>query len=653
MKTKNGLAPFLPFAFFCLFVGVSFFVTPLLWAQNTGTSSKKAEKHYEEAMQSFKIRNFEKGIYELKKAVQNDPDYFDAHYELANNYKILNKTKEHLIHLRKAAQLNPQDSRFSDMYFQYGEVLLLQDGDYTEAEAQFSKYLTMKKEGRYSKMAVKHLATCKYALEGMKNPLKFEPKQMPDPLNQFPLQYFPVATADDEEMYFTARLSNQRKDYEDIYHTRKIDGVWQAPTLVEDLNTPFNEGTCSISADGKTMIFTVCEGVPERRVIGRCDLFISYKKGDKWTKPQNLGENVNSTAWDTQPSLSADGRTLYFISDRKTAQTIGGIDIWYSQLQADGEWSPAQNLGIPINTAGHEVGVFIHTNGRTLYFASDTHIGYGSYDLFKAEKLPDGTWEKPQNLGYPINTFSDQSGIFVSADGKKGYYSDLKMDDENMFYSYLFEFELPQEAQAKTQSRYVKGTIYDAQTKRPLGAKIELYNLETQKPESLLASDDKNGSYLFVMNEGGKYALNVNKESYLFESQSFDFSKEAQNLTIDFYLKKIEKGSKVVLSNIFFETAKWDLKSESITELDLVVKYLKENPSIKIEIAGHTDNVGSQASNQNLSEKRAQAVVEYLKDKGIAQERLIAKGYGQTQPAHPNDNDENRAKNRRIEFEIL
>jgi outer membrane protein OmpA-like peptidoglycan-associated protein len=624
-----------------------------LGAQNTGTSSKKAEKHYSEAMKDFKSRNFEKGINELKKAVQIDPDYFDAHYQLANNYKILNKTKEYVTHLRRAAQLNPQDSRFSDMYFQYGEILLLQDGNYTEAQAQFSKYLSMKKEGRYSKMAVKHLATCKFALEGMQNPLKFEPKRMETPLNEFSLQYFPVATADDEEMYFTARLSNGSKDYEDIYHTRKINGVWQAPTLVEELNTPFNEGTCTISADGKTMIFTVCEGVPERKVVGRCDLFVSHKKGDTWTKPRNLGPNVNSTAWDTQPSLSADGRTLYFISDRKTAQTVGGIDIWYSQLQADGEWSPAQNIGRPINTAGHEVGVFIHSNGRTLYFASDTHLGYGSYDLFKSEKSPDGTWGEPQNLGYPINTFSDQSGIFVSADGKKGYYSDLKIDDNNLFYSYLFEFELPEEAQAKTQSRYVKGTIYDAQTKRPLGAKIELYNLESQRPESLVASDDKNGSYLFVMNAGGKYALNVNKEGYLFESQSFDFSKEAQNLTLDFYLKRLEKGSKVVLANIFFETAKWDLKPESMTELDLVVKYLRENPNLKIEISGHTDNVGSQASNQSLSEKRAQAVVDYLKEKGIDQARLIAKGYGQTKPAYPNDSDENRAKNRRIEFEIL
>ena len=645
-----------------LFFTLSFF---MLLSINSvfsqGTNNRRAQTAYQNGQDYIANRDFERGIKLLEKAVELDHDYFDAHYALGSYFHLLRNKPKSKYHFKEAVRIMPNDPRRNSLYLVVAGDYL-EEGNYKEANKLYQKSYQYAQSQDQKNTSIRGMAICKFAITEMENPLDIKPERLTDVINARQLQYFAVLTADEEEMYFTARESSDPRADEDILRSTKKDSVWQTPEKVTELNTRTNEGTCTISADGRTIIFTICEG-SERRVYGRCDLFISEKQGDKWSEPKNMGNLINTQYWESQASLSADGRTLYFISDRPGS--FGKTDIWKSIRNEKGEWETPQNLGKEVNTAGEEYSPFIHVNGRTLFFASDVHLGFGGLDLFKTEinENSETGWNKPQNLGYPINTYTDQQSLFVTADGKTAYYSDgekeLQIDKQNQILakdlnnSYIYKFEMPQEIEI-TVSRYIKGTVYDAKTKQKLEANIDLYNLNNNKVQSSVKSDPRNGKYLFVLNEGSNYALNVNKKGYLFQSLAFDYSKgTGENVTVDIYLEKAEKGSKVVLNNIFFDTDKWELKEESKTELELVVKYLQTNPKIKVQISGHTDNVGDKAYNQSLSEKRATSVVEYLIAAGIPKMQLVVKGFGEVQPQVPNTSPENKAKNRRIEFEIL
>jgi len=625
-----------------------------VFAQELHTTSKKAAKYYEDSKDYFRT-NLSKSVDLLEKAVELDPNFIEAHFALGNAYKLLTKDKpnaleEYEFHYRKCLELAPTDRKMAPIYFEVGQ-LDFQEGDYKAAKEKFNIFLsyTMVNNSQTA-MARKSIASCDYAEIGMKNPVEFKPYEVDVIINAFKLQYFPVLSADQQMMIFTARLGNDMKSDENMYVSKKQDGKWSKPENIQELNTEFNEGTCAISADGKVLIFTVCEGSAKRQVIGSCDLFVSYNVGGKWQEPQNMGANVNSRYWDTQPSLTADGRNLYFISERPGG--LGGYDIWRTKRADDGVWGRAENLR-SVNTRANELAPFIHVNGTTLFFSSDGYSNYGGYDLFRTE-LKGGKWAVPANLGYPINDHRNQMGLFITTDGKSGYYSHEETRGTSILSSKIFAFDLPETMRPTVSSNYVKGTVYDAKTKQKLEAKIDLYNLANDSIESTVKSDAQNGDYLIVLNKGSEYALYVNKAGYLFKSLSFNYSeKDAKDVIIDVYLEQAVTGSKITLNNIFFETAKWDLQEKSKTELSRILKFMKENPLVKIEIGGHTDDVGSDAANLDLSKKRAQSVVDYLSKIGIPVSRLLSKGYGETQPLNPNTSEENRAMNRRIEFKIL
>lgn len=625
-----------------------------VFAQELHTTSKKAAKYYEDSKDYFRT-NLSKSVDLLEKAVELDPNFIEAHFALGNAYKLLTKDKpnaleEYEFHYRKCLELAPTDRKMAPIYFEVGQ-LDFQEGDYKAAKEKFNIFLsyTMVNNSQTA-MARKSIASCDYAEIGMKNPVEFKPYEVDVIINAFKLQYFPVLSADQQMMIFTARLGNDMKSDENMYVSKKQDGKWSKPENIQELNTEFNEGTCAISADGKVLIFTVCEGSAKRQVIGSCDLFVSYNVGGKWQEPQNMGANVNSRYWDTQPSLTADGRNLYFISERPGG--LGGYDIWRTKRGDDGVWGRAENLR-SVNTRANELAPFIHVNGTTLFFSSDGYSNYGGYDLFRTE-LKGGKWAVPANLGYPINDHRNQMGLFITTDGKSGYYSHEETRGTSILSSKIFAFDLPETMRPTVSSNYVKGTVYDAKTKQKLEAKIDLYNLANDSIESTVKSDAQNGDYLIVLNKGSEYALYVNKAGYLFKSLSFNYSeKDAKDVIIDVYLEQAVTGSKITLNNIFFETAKWDLQEKSKTELSRILKFMKENPLVKIEIGGHTDDVGSDAANLDLSKKRAQSVVDYLSKIGIPVSRLLSKGYGETQPLNPNTSEENRAMNRRIEFKIL
>ncbi|MGK7396979.1 MAG: OmpA family protein [Candidatus Cyclobacteriaceae bacterium M3_2C_046] len=616
------------------------------------TRSKKAEKWYHESEYLIKRRQYPEAVELLKQALDKDGEFIEAHLRIASIYKTLNYYPEAQHHYQQVISLASDPGKYIHAYYELADVYY-QHGDYEKALENIQIFLQgfmgSNQQLKYQARQLEKNAT--YAMEQLKNPLNFNPQPLSNKINQFALQYFPVLTADQNTLFFTRRVGSSMQHDEDIYISKKDDqGNWSLPQSISpNINSQFNEGTNTISADGRTLIFTSCLG---RKTYGSCDLFVSYKTGDQWSKPVNLGNRVNSRSWESQPSLSADGRTLFFVSDRGGGK--GKRDIWISYRQEDGTWTEASNLGGQVNTGEDEVSPFIHVNGQTLFFASKGYQGMGGFDLYYTERQ-DNQWSEPKNLGFPINTHEDQVSLFVTADGQKGYYA---LDERQGGYlkgSKIYQFDIPKEIQVSTRSNYVTGMVYDSETKEKLKAEVELYDLRQDQKMSTVFSDSINGNYMMVLNEGSEYALYVNKKGYLFKSLSFNYEagEKSKPVVVDVGLEPIKSGTVTTLENIFFDVDKYVLKEKSITELKKVVNFLNANPEIRVEIAGHTDNTGSASYNKELSLKRAEAVYDYLLEQGIETQRLIYKGYGQEVPKVPNDSDLNKSLNRRIEFRIL
>jgi outer membrane protein OmpA-like peptidoglycan-associated protein len=545
---------------------------------------------------------------------------------------------------------NAPRNKVPQLNFLLGE-LSLKTGDYESGKYYLDAFKIFKNAPKErTNLANRYLENCEYALDNLADSIDFRPYPLSDRVNQFALQYFPVLTADQQQLIFTRRKGHTIQYDEDLVISfRDEQGEWSEPaSLSPNINSEYNEGTCAISADGRTIIFTSCE----RNVFGSCDLFISYKTGEVWSYPENMGERINSAAWESQPTLTADGRTLYFISNRRGG--FGKRDIWFTTRDENGNWSMAENLGPIINTQWDEVSPFIHANGQTLFFASNGYPCFGGYDMFYSERL-DSVWTFPANLGYPLNTHHDEVSLFISSDGSTGYYSFETITEAGIQTSKLYAFDVSESIQVSRRSNYVYGTITDAQTGRNLGATIELHDINNNQLVGRVKSDAVNGQYLIVLTEGAEYALHVTKLGYLFESVSFDYAhqKNLEPIEMNVQLNRVRSGEKVVLNNLYFDFDSYALREKSKTELEKIVEFMTDNQTVSIEIEGHTDDQGSESYNQKLSENRAKAVYEYLLTNGVDQERLSFKGYGMEQPIVPNNSEENRQLNRRIDFRVI
>ena len=620
------------------------FLLPVQGQIPLSSTNKKALDAYEKANQFLKERNIEKAFGEFEEAIERDKLFAEPYFQLGRLYEQNRQFGNAILNYEKAVNAQEKTSVTEIAAQQVGQ-LYLRKGDYQKALVFLEKGIGAVTASNQKRYKVR-IENCKFALESINKPLIINPLELPKSVNKFQSQYFPVLTADRETLIYTG---NQDSD-ENIYVTSIKDKVWTEPVSIsEKINTTQNEGTASISADGRTLVFTSCGG---RKGFGSCDLFISYKQGDDWTSPQNLGLNINSGEWESQPSLSADGRTLYFVSDRKGS--LGKRDIWVSKLDSTNMWAKAINVGSPVNTTEDDLSPFIHANGKTLFFASEGHVGMGGLDLYFTENQQD-KWKIPENLGYPLNTFEDQVALFITADAKKAYYSLERDQDDKYRRAKIVEIEVPASLQAKFKATsFLKGIVYDSKTKQKLQADIELIALKNNELLGKISSDAQIGTYTSVLTNGGEYAVFVSKKGYFFKSLNFDFSdKIGLDKILDIPLEPIKKEAKEILNNIFFDTAKWDLKSESTAELDKLVGLLKANPDLPIEISGHTDDVGKDADNLLLSQKRAKAVVDYLAQKGVNILKIKAEGYGKTLPYLPNISDENRKLNRRIEVKFL
>jgi outer membrane protein OmpA-like peptidoglycan-associated protein len=613
------------------------------------TKNKKAIELYVEADNYRVRRQFGQAMEMLNEAIRKDQNFCEAYYRLALVYHDLKEYKRAINELTYGLKVTEDPKKKKVFYYDLGSTYLL-IGGYEKAKEFLTLFLAEEKISQPKIDQAKFwLETCEYGIKNRKNLNEFQPQILSDTVNCFVMQYFPVLTADEQQLFFTRRNGIRGTDTEDlVVSTKDSKGRWSRPVSVSpNINSPENEGTCSVSADGRLLIFTSCRG---RQGFGSCDLFFSAKQGDEWSEPVNLGPGVNSQFWESQPSLSADGRVLYFVSERKVG--VGGKDIFVSYKNDKGEWSQAVNLGPTINTKVDDLSPFIHANNRTLFFASKGRVGFGGYDIFVSEKI-DNTWTEPRNFGAPVNNFEDQFSLFITADGKKGYYSHEKELNDNT--GRIYEINLPEDLQIEHRSNYVKGIVSDAETKKPTKARIELLDLKKNTLVSVVSSDSLNGKYLMVLTKGSDYGLFVSAPGYLYKSFNFNFEekKQVDPIVVDIQLQKARSGASMVLNNIFFDYGKFDLKTESISELEKVVKFLTENPKIKIEISGHTDNQGTEESNQILSGKRASSVADFLISKSIVKTRIQTIGHGSKKPIRDNDTEENRSVNRRIEFKIL
>ncbi len=633
---------------FVLFISAG----PMVSGQGSySISDKKAIKFYEESAVLLRERNFDAAVEVLQKALLRAPDFVEAHLRLAGTYKLILKNELAENHYRQAIEADPNNSKNLDAYFALGQ-LLFEQGNYTEAEKHLKKYAAARppNQGKVN-IAIDLLAQIDYAFKLMEDPLPFDPQPLPAPLNQFAMQYFPVLTADGKQIFFTVRKGNSSAHDEDVYTSVKdAEGNWSAPVSISNsINTPRNEGTCTISADGKTLIFTSCQA-PDS--FGSCDLYEVKRTGDAWGMPKNMGQPINTPGWESQPSLSADGRMLYFVSDRKGGQ--GRRDIWVSRLSPRGNWLSPENLGPVINTANDDLSPFIHVNGQSLYFSSSGHLGVGKFDLFLSE-LTEQQWSEPKNLGYPINTPDDQVSLVITADGTTAYYAHEVLQPDGNYVSTLYSFVVPEEVRVRNKSNFLTGRVLDKETHKPLAASIEMFDINNADLNYKVKSDEADGRYFIVLTEGKEYSIYVSRKGYLFENLTYNYieKKSREPEVLDIYLTPIKSGASSVLKNIFFDVDQYTLKEKSKTELAEIVRFLKENESISVEIAGHTDNTGSDLHNTELSTNRARSVYDFLVKAGIAKERLQYQGYGSKQPKAPNDSEANRQLNRRIEFKVL
>jgi outer membrane protein OmpA-like peptidoglycan-associated protein/Tol biopolymer transport system component len=627
------------------------------YAQEYTSTDSKAEKAYENALNAFDQRNYNMALSFVGEALERDKNFIEAYLLRFEIYAEQGQIEDAEVALESAVTINPDF--FPNAWFFLG-ALEMKQGKYKEARTHFERF---KEYANINPEMVEkanfELANCEFAIKAMKNPVPFEPINMGPGVNTDAPEYYPGVSADNQMLIFT-RLDKDPNSFqgknENLYVSRNLEGAWLPGVRIGEVNTEYNEGAPTISADGRTMVFTACELMDEygggRTGFGSCDLFISRKVGNEWGTPVNVGEPVNTAAWETQPSLSADGKVLYFVRGKPTPGGVQNQDIYYSLQRNNGEWAKPRPVSDKINTPGREESVMIHPDGKTLYFSSNGHVGMGGLDLYMSQKDETGIWSTPVNLGYPINTFNEENSLLVAASGEIAYFAS---DRDGGFGNLdLYKFDL-HEAARPTAVTYAKGIVRDAKTGSPVKAAIRLYDVDLQNVAIAIESDEKDGTFLLALPTGRTYALGVVAEGYLYHSETFELTSEKadQAFALEVDLQSVEEGSAIVLKNVFFDVDESSLKKQSTPELQELGDFLRQNPTVFIELSGHTDNQGAADYNKTLSEARAKSVKDYLVTmEGIVEPRISIRGVGADEPIASNETEEGRAMNRRTEFRI-
>ncbi|MGM0613216.1 MAG: OmpA family protein [Bacteroidota bacterium] len=615
------------------------------------TNKNRAIRKFESARQLARRYQNTEAKEELRKAIRIDDEFVEPWIMLAQMQEEDGNDSLAIKSYEEAVDINPQF--FLPAHFKIGK-LNFEQGKYKEALESLKYYNKHGEKTGLLNANQRYLRNCRFAIKSKENPVPFEPENLGGNINSKYDEYINSMSVDEQFIIFTVKQPfagrEEQKEVEDFYYASRDSDTsqWNERRKMSRLfNTSGNEGAMFISPDRSFLVFAACHRSDS---YGGCDLYISYKRGEQWSKPENMGKTVNSRRWDSHPTIGSDNKTIYFVSTRSGGE--GKSDIWKTTMIDEGKWSEPENLGKPVNTSKDEYYPFIHPDNNTLYFSSTGHTGMGGLDFFMA-KQEDGEWQEPQNLGYPINTHRDELGLQVNAAGNLAFISTDRLQGYGRFD--IYSFDLPQKHRPEPVT-YMKGIVFDQNSKKKLRARFELIDLETEEVITNAHSDESTGEFLLSIPTDKNYALNVKKEGYLFYSETFELKgvhSQTEPYKKDIPLKPIEVGETVVLNNIFFEYDKYELLPSSKVELDRLVNLLDNNPEMNIRIQGHTDSQGDEAYNEELSENRAKAVYDYLVKHGISEDRLSYKGFGESRPIADNDTEEGRAQNRRTEFEVI
>ena len=634
------------------------------------------------------IKSFQKGVQLLNDGKMNDaevifakiideePEFTEAwvasseinysKYKSAKDPKSQNNYYSRYVKcLESVAKLCPSYQNY-EVCYTLGKIFFSHD-KLDVAKTYLKTYIDNGKKGtKYYADAESTYHYIEQYLNLIENPVPFEPVIVEGVSSAYD-DYLPLISPDGSLALFTKAY--MKKEINSIYGDRFVEeftvskasddkGLIFSPgePLPYPFNSGKNQGAASISIDNKTLFITICEFVS--RDYDNCDIYMSTRVGDGWSELKSLGPNINGVkTWESQPSISADGKTLYFASIRES--NIGfdpdnpTSDIYYSTKDEKGNWTKAKNLGSKINTPGNEKSPFIHSDSQTLYFSSDGHLGIGGYDIFFS-KFRDDDWTKPVNIGYPINTKNNDLGFVVNTQGTKAYFASNKLNGKGGWD--IYAIDLYKEARPE-KVFLVKGQLVDDNGYALSDAKLEVKNTRTEEVSEGVV-DAETGHYAVAVtakNENDDFLMVVKKEDYSFSSTLIEPTEETfeKPIEVNFEVKPIEAGKSVQINDIYYATASYEINQKSYAVLNEFAEFLKSNPTVKVEIRGHTDNIGSAQTNITLSNRRAQAVYDYLLSKGVPKANVSYKGYGPNMPIADNRTEAGRAKNRRTEFYIL
>ncbi len=650
----------------------------------------------------FKKRKFRNQKYELEQALiklqRGDQFYFDKHYDTALelflecqdlnqknailNYKLgdiylhLHQPKKAIFHLREALKLNKNIDKilYTDLIFDvtpetsiyckiaYAYALNFEWDQALKYYKIFRASLNRNRELKYTfkgdyiwLFADQRIESCKNGKDYVSNPIEVDIELLNEEVNTIYSEHSPFVTSDGSMLYYTARrndgMGNENKQSldayrEDVYKAEYIDGGWyDVGNIGEPINTYTHDATVGISFDAKTLFiyrFSLADGG---------DIYYSKYQDDMWLEPERFPKTINTEFHESSACFSPDEKVMFFVSDKPGG--IGGRDIYYAKRLRNGGWGRAYNLGNEVNTPFDEHSVYMHPDGRTIYFSSKGHSSIGGYDIFKTT-LRKGKWSKPENLGYPINTPGDDTYFMLTPDSKIGYYSSHRAN--GMGSDDIYRVTFPDAKKPGNEVIIIKGRVRRA--KKGIKADIDVINNRTHDTVGVYRTNPEDGSYIIPLEKGNNYGLTIQAEGTMFYSENVDLTDESGALNFEavdqvIKLNSIKVGSRMVLRNIFFQSGEVELLESSMPEFKRLKKFMDKYPKMKIMVIGHTDNVGDPEYNRQLSEMRSKFLVYKLIEFGIAEDRLDWNGYGMEKPIASNDTEEGRKRNRRIEFKIL
>ena len=580
----------------------------------------------------------------LQKIILLDTNFLDAQLSLAGAYGEIKNYNSAVFWYEKVKQKD-------DLYFQpYNlpySINLAGQGKFNDALQAVNQFLSIQNINERLIKSAEYRKKCyEFAVDYQKkypqNNYVFTPQNLGDSVNSSHSEYYPSLSIDDSLLVFTRRGEGIREDF---FESNMRSNTFSPSTKINGtINNQPSKGAITVSADGTWLIFAG----NFQNGFGDFDLYISYLTDDGWSEPENLGPNINTEFWESSPSLSPDNRVLYFSSDRSGG--YGGRDLYYSIRQKNGHWGAAINMGSQINTVGDEMAPYIHADNQTLYFTSNGLQGYGGTDLFLCRKDSLGNWGKPQNLGYPVNTIENEGSICISADGATAYYASDRTDSRGGLD--LYKFILREDIRPH-KTFYVKGTVFDAVTQKGIPCSVDLIENNTNQPLMHLQTGET-GKYFVPLPAGNNYTFTVNRKGYLLYSDLYLLADKPADSTYEknIPLQPLSVNASVRLKNIQFPVNSYELLPVSKIELDKLVELMKDNPTLHIQVNGHTDSTGTNEINLALSKNRAKAVAQYLVDNGIEAVRLAYKGFGATQPIAANTTEEGKALNRRTEIVV-